>query len=459
MSRGVLILLIIAVGLGLYLWLVEQPTEKRHAEADAAAKRLVSFKEEDVQGFTLHSAGGDLEVARESDGQWIVTRPKRLEADRQAVEGFLRALVLAKVSRVVDESGADLQSYGLASPSVTVSVRLASGTQTFRFGDPGPLSSTLYAVREGEAKILLTSLSGADLQAKSLQEFRRKRVLQFDPNKVNRLKVATRTEEVVLYKEGHGEKSEWKIKAPVEAAADQPEVRSLLFGLEDLKAQAFVDDPKERQQKKAALGRPLATFTLHEGEADRTVSLYEDSKKQAAYAETTPQEPLYLVPPVSAKELAKGLFALRNKQLVAAEPEQVKTVVIKTGDQEYTVTHEGKEWLIDGDPRQKADPGRMNVFVSRVVRLQAERSATDKPGDLKAYGLDRPAAELIAADNQGKVLGRIAVGRQQEGLAYAQGSALPGVFQIRPDILNEIPKKAELLAAGTAAQSTTGAPR
>jgi len=146
------------------------------------------------------------------------------------------------------------------------------------------------------------------------------------------------------------------------------------------------------------------------------------------------------------------LFALRNKQLIAAEPERVKTLVIKTGAQEYSVTRAGSGWLVDGDPKAKADAARLNMFVIRVVRLQAERIVTEKPTDLKAYGLAAPATELIAADEQGKPLGRIAFGREEKGLAYALGSAMAGVFQVRPDLLKEIPKKDELLSGKTQSQ-------
>jgi hypothetical protein len=85
------------------------------------------------------------------------------------------------------------------------------------------------------------------------------------------------------------------------------------------------------------------------------------------------------------------------------------------------------------------------MFVTRAVRLQAEKIVTEKPTDLKRYGLATPAAELIAAGDEGKLLGRIVFGRQDQGLAYAMGSAFAGVFQVRPDIIQEIPKKEDLL--------------
>jgi hypothetical protein len=313
-------------------------------------------------------------------------------------------------------------------------------------GDAGPLSATLYAKRDDSPKVLLTTLAGRDLLTKSIQEFRRKRVLPFNRVQVTRLKIAGPRETVVLYREGQGDKAVWKIKAPVETAADQPEVSSLLFALEDLKAQDFIDDPKERAAKRAALGKPLATITLHEGETDRTVSLFLDPRDNtAAYAESTAREPLYQITRAAAKDLSKGLFDLRAKQLIAAEPDQVKTLVIKTGVQEYALSREGGAWIVDGDPNTKTDAARINMFVTRVVRLQAEKIVTEKPTDLKRYGRASPAAELIAAGEQGKLLGRIAFGREEHGLIYALGSAMTGIFQVRPDILKDIPKKEDLL--------------
>jgi hypothetical protein len=269
------------------------------------------------------------------------------------------------------------------------------------------------------------------------------------------LKVTTPQDAVVLRKQGQGDKSEWTIEQPMDTGADQPEVRSLLFALEDLKAQAFLDEPAERQRKKAELHHPMVTIILHQEGGDQqatdhTVTLYPNpANTLSAYAETTPDEPLYLVPGASAKDLAKSFFALRTKQLIAGEPDRVKTLVIKKDGEEYSLTHEGTDWLVDGDLQAKADPARVSMFLSRVMRLQAEHPVVGKPKDLKTYGLDVPVVTLTAADAQGNILGHVAIGRREENLAFAQGSALKGIFQIRPDIVNEIPKRTQWLASET----------
>jgi hypothetical protein len=133
--------------------------------------------------------------------------------------------------------------------------------------------------------------------------------------------------------------------------------------------------------------------------------------------------------------------------LITANAEQVKTLVIKKDGEEFSLTHEGAEWVLDGDPAAKTDSGRVNMLLSRALQLQAERVVTDTPGDLRPYGLAPPSTELTVSDLHGKMLGRLIVGRVENNLAFAQGSALSGVFLIRPDILKDIPKRSDLVKA------------
>src|SRR2546429_1266922 len=130
-----------------YTTLFRSPAEQKRLQVETTTKKLVDFKEDDVQGFTIISSQGEMAVVRD-DGRWTIRKPRPMEADATAVGEFLRTLMLAQVSRVVDETGTDLKAYGLDKPSLTVSLRLGSSTQTVRAGDARPPSATLYAQRD-----------------------------------------------------------------------------------------------------------------------------------------------------------------------------------------------------------------------------------------------------------------------------------------------------------------------
>jgi hypothetical protein len=73
------------------------------------------------------------------------------------------------------------------------------------------------------------------------------------------------------------------------------------------------------------------------------------------------------------------------------------------------------------------------------VNVPAEERVVKQPGPLAPYGLVNPAAEFIATGKDGKLLGKLLIGDQANGLAFAMGHRLPGVYQIRADLLKQIP--------------------
>jgi hypothetical protein len=70
-------------------------------------------------------------------------------------------------------------------------------------------------------------------------------------------------------------------------------------------------------------------------------------------------------------------------------------------------------------------------------------------GPLAPYGLVAPAAEFIATGRDGKIAGKLSIGSHANGLAYAMGQRVSGIFQIRADLLAQIPLKNDLLASQT----------
>jgi hypothetical protein len=87
-----------------------------------------------------------------------------------------------------------------------------------------------------------------------------------------------------------------------------------------------------------------------------------------------------------------------------------------------------------------------DLLVSRVANLPAEERVIKQSAPLAPYGLLTPAAEFVATGKDGKIAGKLTLGNRVGNLVYATGMRLQGVFQVRPDLLTQIPTKAELLA-------------
>lgn len=447
-----ILMAVVLAGLGGYVYFIEMPTERAKTRQEVEEKRLFPFEQREVTGLALRSQGEEIVLAP-AEGGWKMMAPLQTEADAREVESLLRALFIGKVSRVVEEQPTALAPFGLERPSVVVTVTVGDRKETISIGDIGPISSTLYALRESDKKVLLTDLAAKDLLNKRVLTFRKKEILRFDQSQAERLRLTYPKSEIVLYRSDQVDRSKrpkWLIRAPIEAPADITEVRALLARLEELKALGFIDPGPEHSALGKTLTDPDARITVYAAGAEHMVKLFQPAPSSGeAYAVTTADAPIYRVSPVVVKDLTRELFALQDKRLLGVEYDDIAMLAVKTRDEAYTLINQTGTWVLEGRPGEQLDQQKVDLFVSRVVDLPAELRIVKQAGPLAPYGLTSPAAEFTATAKDGKIRGRLVLGTRVGGLVYAMGQGLPGIYQARPDLLTQIPAQQALLSPGT----------
>ena len=448
--RPTLVMVLVLAGLGLYLYVVELPQKESHERQDIVDKKVLLFDQDTLSGLTIKTDRYELVFARTPEQGWVLTAPLNTEADQREVQNLIRALVTGTVTRVVEDHPTNLTPFGLDNPVTTVSVVAGAARETFSIGDSGPLSSTLYVLRESDRKVLLTNLAPKDFVNNTLMTFRRKDILHMSQGDVERIRLTYPTTEIVLYQGQKKPKSKWKIRYPIEAEADQIEVRALLFRLEDLKALGIVDPGPERDALANTLTVPKVKVAIHMADGDQTVKLYQpDEAGGAAIAETSPEGPLYRIPSTVIRDLTKELFTFQDKRLLGIDYTDIAILSIKTPTGQYVLINQQNEWVLEDQPTEKLDQQATDLFVSRVANVPAEERVIKQAGALAPYGLVTPAAEFIATGRDGKIAGKLSIGSHADGLAYAMGQRISGIFQIRVDLLTQIPTKNDLLAVKT----------
>jgi len=438
---------VVLVALGLYLYLVEFPAQQTQERQESTKKKVVTLDERSITSLIFKTDREELVFERAGEKGWTLLKPIRGEADTRELQNLIRALILGSVHRVVEEHPTELTPFGLDKPVAVVTIKAGSTEDTLSIGDTGPLSSTLYVLRASDQALLLTDLAPKDFVNKSLMSFRKKDVLRMTSGDVDRVRLTYPTTEIVLYRVSDKPKPKWKIRYPVEAEADLNEVRMLLFRLEDLKALGIVDPGPGRDALAKTLKQPKVKVTLHAADGDQTVKLYQpDPSSGEAFAETTSDAPLYRINPTFVRDFTKELYNLQDKRLLGAEENDIALLSVKTHTEAYTLINQNGDWVLEDRPMDKIDQQTVNLFVSRVVSVPAEERVVKQPGPLAPYGLVHPAAELIATGKDGKLAGKLSIGDQASGLAFAMGHRLPGVYQIRADLLKQIPTRSGLLS-------------
>lgn len=437
---------LVLAGLGLYLYAVEFPAKESQEREETVKKKVLKLEEQAITSLIFKTDRDELVFERNAERGWMLVKPLRTEADAREIQNLIRALVMASVHRVVEENPTALSPFGLDKPVTTITVKAGIGEDTLSIGDTGPLSSTLYVLRQSDHALLLTDMAPKDFVNKSLMTFRRKDILHLTQADVDRLRLTYPTTEIVLYRIGDKPKPKWKIRYPIEAEADLNEVRILLFRLEDLKAMGVVDPGPARDALAKTLTQAKVKITLHTADGEQMVKLYQpDPSSGEAIAETTPDAPLYRVNPTFVKDFTKELFHLQDKRLLGVDYTNITMLAVKTRTEQFTLINQNGEWVLEDRPTEKLNQQAVDLFVSRVANVPAEERVVKQAGPLAPYGLVNPAAEFTATGKDGKLAGRLSIGDQANGLAYAMGLRLQGIFQIRPDLLKQIPTKAELL--------------
>ena len=247
---------LVLAGLGAYVYFIELPGERAKGLTESERQKILPFEERDIDGLTLRSEAGEVALALGDTRTWKIVAPIQTEADPREVESLLRALMLGTVTRVVEEQPSALAPFGLEKPSAVLIVAAGSRRETLSLGDSGPISSTLYATRASDRKILLTDLAPKDFLNKTLTTFRKKDVMHVDESQAERLRLTYPGSQIVLSRREDvaGKDTKWKIRSPVQAEADQTAVRALLLKLKDLTALGFIDPGPEH----AALTKKLA---------------------------------------------------------------------------------------------------------------------------------------------------------------------------------------------------------
>jgi len=443
------VMALVLAALGLYLYLIEFPAKESQEREESVKKKVLTVEEQAITSLTFKTDREELVLERTSDKGWALIKPIRAEADPRELQSLIRAIVLGSVHRVVEENPTALAPFGLDNPVAAVTIKGGSAEDTLLIGDTGPLSSTLYVLRTSDHALLLTDLAPKDFVNKSLMTFRKKDILHIPSGAVDRIRLTYPTTEIVLYRVSDKPKPRWKIRYPVEAEADLNEVRMLLFRLEDLKAMSIVDPGPARDALAKTLKQPKVKITVHAHDGDQIVKLHQpDPSSGEAIAETAPDAPLYRINPTFVKDFTKELYYLQDKRLFGADESDIAMLAVKTHADTYTLINQNGEWVLEDRPTDKIDQQSVILFVSRVVSVPAEERVIKQAGPLAPYGLVNPAAEFVATGKDGKVAGKLSIGDQANGLAFAMCQRIPGVYQIRADLLKQIPTRSALLSTG-----------
>lgn len=253
---------------------------------------VLSLDSADVSSFTLKNPSGDLAAMRDpkDSTQWNFTKPEKGPADPDVVDSMLTAISDARISGIVSEKPDDLARYGLANPSIRLTVVKNGGEQSTlvlgkKVGDE-------YYARDLSRPILFKVKS--DLYSKlddNFTQMRDKTVVRIDETSLNRIQLQNSNGIIEISRQGTA--GQWKIDAPAADHGKSASSWKILNPFTSLRADGIIDHPSPAQL--AAIKNPAVTAILTKSDGQKITIRISKPSGAVAYAQSSQSPELFQI--------------------------------------------------------------------------------------------------------------------------------------------------------------------
>ncbi|MEA2062654.1 MAG: DUF4340 domain-containing protein [Gemmatimonadota bacterium] len=188
----ILILLIVCLGLGGYLYLERSSEPGKHSEK-AKLEHMLSFDPEEVERLNIFFVDSLYKVRRRG-AQWVMVQPLAgTMADSSLVNHLLRTLNQIYILQAIPADSVNLGQFYLDPPGVSFTVFLESGdSSTVVFGVLNPTTEHIYARKVGEDRVLLIDKTVGPRLRVLKSMVRSKQLVPLPPYSVSRIKYSAR---------------------------------------------------------------------------------------------------------------------------------------------------------------------------------------------------------------------------------------------------------------------------
>ena len=245
--RGLIVAVVILAGLGgvLYWSQHRKPPEDNAATSASATPVILKVNAADVTQLTVKQKQSDPVILQKADAsKWQITQPKPYRADQETVAGMLSTLSGLSADRVVEDKASNLKQYGLDPPAAELDITgKGQGTRQLLLGDDTPTGGDVYAALAGDPRVFTVSSFNKTSLAKSLNDLRDKSLLTVSPDKVSRVELVRKGQEIEFDRTKDG----WQILKPPSLPADSSAVSELVSSLTSATMQLSAAGPVMRR--------------------------------------------------------------------------------------------------------------------------------------------------------------------------------------------------------------------
>jgi hypothetical protein len=396
-ARSLIVLVLVAAGLGAYLYFVEMKREP----GDAAEKKekVFSIEADKIDELTIKSESGDRTTLKKNGKDWQLVAPAGngpAAVDQAEVSGITTNLATLEQQRVVEEKAEkaeDLKEFGLAEPRIEVAFKTGGAEQKLQIGSKTPTGSDLYAKIEGQPKVFLISSFLESTFNRGTFDLRDKTALKIDADKVDAVEVTTKDGTLRFGKSD----ADWRLVSPAETRADSGLIGSLVSRLGSLQMKSMAP---AGDLKSYGLDAPAATVKVGSGSSQATLLIGKAGPEGTVYAKDASRPDVFTIESSIADELKKGAGEYRQKDIFDARAFNTTRVEITRGTDVVTFEKAGDKWKQIAPSAKDVDTSKVEALLSATTGARAtsfvEKPPAGKPELVAALKFEGSKDESVA---------------------------------------------------------------
>ena len=436
--RSTLVLLVVALGLGGYIFFVER--HRSPASEPEPNEQLFDFEADDVTELRVGAGEDTVTELRRTEGGWQVLAPVQAAADDSATSAIASTLASLELQRVVEEGPVDLEPFGLAEPALDIGFTLdaADGPRHLLIGEQTPTGADRYAKLGGSDRVFLIAGYLNSTFDKTTFDLRDKTVLDFERGDLDGLEITAGDRVLRFVQDG----DDWQIVEPLAAGADFSTVEGLLGSLSNGRMRSVESESADALDS-FGLAEPAISVALSAGSATATLHVGDEAPDGARYARDASRPLVFTIDASlvtslereAAEYRRKGLFAFRSFNATRLEIERPGGTVVfeKTEaetDDEEDIWHRTEPGSAEV-PRADMDNLLSQVSVLRAESFVASRSEAGLGPEqvvatLRARFGDDDAEEQVTVWRSGE--DTFAVRGDEAGAGRIDGQAFDGAI-------------------------------
>ncbi len=445
--RTTLALLIIAVGLGLFIWILDR---RSPSTRESRSGYVVDLDRNDVTRVEITNES-DNTVLNKTAAGWQIVAPVIDRADARVVDSLLDNIQFLRRDDTISNLGKGekkqkrLKDFGLQKPHLKLVWQTKNRRSTFEFGADTAVEGTCYVRTEGSDVVFVTGNELKNLVSKRSNAFRDHQITPFLTAQIDRVIVHQAAGDIELVRQQNG----WQIVRPIKARADDDIVNAALEKINATPILDFADSEKAPNTETENSGRSISLFS-----GDEKVEIFCGSpvpnQPNKIYLRVLSRPSLLLVTDSFAQTINVKPNQLRDRRVARLNSDILDRIKIdQAGVAGVLLARHEAHWEIVSEQNAPANAEVVNRLIATLNGTDVQEFISDTATDLSRYGLDTPALRIgfssFASDNTAESgageepIATLAIGKSDKNAVYARIEEEPYVFSISEQTVNSLP--------------------